>query len=243
LPALRATLTRHFPPDRFAFAVVALLVMTPLAFWAIAASPGPESTRSAGLAGFVLGLLPLAVLAAALLLSAFSTGGLVVMLTAGLLLGLLLSAAGYFFLASAFKALAALALGLLLGREVLKAWWLALAAALAFLVDIWSVFAGPTRAVVERAPQALDYLVVHFPGLGIDGPAAGLGMSDFVFLGLLSGGAATTGLRPRATLAAGLASFVLTFLLALASGRPLPALPLLCLAFLAVNADRLLRRV
>jgi hypothetical protein len=138
--------------------------------------------------------------------------------------------------------LAALAFGRLLGREVPQALWLVLAAAVAFAVDIWSVFAGPTRVVVERAPVVLDYLVVHFPGLGLSGPATGLGMSDFVFAGLLCAGAAATGLRPRATLAAGVASFPLTLILALAINRPLPALPLLCAAFIAVNADVLIGR-
>lgn len=229
-------------PRRTLVAVVFLAVAAPVSSWLIGRLPGPQSPEAAGLAGFILGLLPLAGLAVLVLFARLSRALLLALLVTGLPVGIALSAGGLLFWGAPWKVLAALCFGKLVGREVVQAWWLALAAAIAFAVDIWSVFAGPTRAVVERAPAALDYLVVHFPGWGMQGPATGLGMSDFVFLGLLTAGAAAAQLRPRAVLAAGLSSFVLTLVLALLTDRPLPALPLLCVAFLAVNVDLLFRR-
>ena len=122
-----------------------------------------------------------------------------------------------------------------MARQVAAAWWLAAFAGVAILADAWSVFAGPTRKVVEQAPRVLDYVLVHFTPLG--GPLAGLGlgMSDLVFLALFLAGSRALGLNVRAGYAAMLGSFVVTVMLAVWWKPAVPALPLLSLAFLAVN--------
>jgi hypothetical protein len=160
----------------------------------------------------------------------------------GLVGGGALSWAGLLALAAPVKAIGALSLGCLLALQLDRAWLLVLIALLAFLADIWSVFAGPTRVIVERAPGVLDYLLVHFPAMGYAGPGTALGMSDWVFLALFTVGSRLNGLRPRATFAAMMVSLGVTFLITMAFRRPLPALPLLGLAFLLANLDLLWAR-
>jgi hypothetical protein len=147
-----------------------------------------------------------------------------------------LSWAGWFTVAVPFKVILASAAGVLLGRQVAEGWWLAAIAVFAVIADTWSVFAGPTKVVVERAPQALDYLLVHFPILGQGGPGMGLGISDFIFLALFTAGAIGAGLRSTAGFVAMAASFPLTVAVALIWKPALPALPFLAIAFLAANA-------
>ena len=72
--------------------------------------------------------------------------------------------------------------------------------------------------------------------------AAAIGMPDLLFLALFTAVAAPLGLRERATALAMLASLSATSVASWALERPLPALPLLSLAFLLANADRLAAR-
>ena len=110
-------------------------------------------------------------------------------------------------------------------------------------IDIYSVFAGPTKAIVTRAPAALGYLTVAFPVAGYHcRDAYALGVSDIIFFALFLASAAVFGLRVRATAAAMSASFVATVAATL-WWQALPALPLLSVAFLAVNADLIWRGV
>ena len=141
-----------------------------------------------------------------------------------------------------FKVTAAVLLGTLLGRVMEAPSWLLLAAVVAFLADLWSVFVGPTKVVVEKAPVVLDYALVHFPMLGSTEPGAGLGMTDLLFVAVFVAGSRRVGLRPLASFLAMLGSFVLTLLLTITLDRALPALPLLALAFLAANADLFYKR-
>lgn len=212
-----------------------------MVFLAVSQLPGTGLREVDALVGFVAGMLPLAVLAALLALGRLSFWELLVILVLALGLAALFAFEGRFALAAPFKAAAALALGRMLGDQVLERWWLVLMVLVALLVDAWSVFAGPTRAVVESAPSVLDYLLVHFPALGHAGPATGIGMSDFVFVGLLAAGAARTRLPPRVALVAMLLSFALTLTAGILLRRPLPALPFLGLAFLVVVASAYLR--
>ena len=108
-------------------------------------------------------------------------------------------------------------------------------------VDIWSVFAGPTRTLIEEQPETLALLSVALPAPGLQ-EAAAIGMPDLLFLALFTAVAAPLGLRERATALAMLASLSVTSVASWALERPLPALPLLSLAFLLANADRLAAR-
>ena len=81
-----------------------------------------------------------------------------------------------------------------------------------------------------------------FPTMGyaVRDAYSGLGTSDVLFFSLYLAAAIGYRLRVRLTLVAMVASFVATVAIALWS-RALPALPLLSLAFLAVNADLIVR--
>lgn len=191
------------------------------------------------LIGFVVCLAPVFLLAWAMVRASLRDRVLWVLVAGGAALGFLMSWAGWVAPAVPFKVVAAVAAGRLLGRQMAEGWWLALVALVALAADVWSVFAGPTRVIVEKAPGVLDYLLIHFPALGNSSGGLGLGMSDLFFVGLFLTGTQITGLRARATFWAMAAAFVATVVLALLTDRPLPALPFLSLAVLAVNADRL----
>ena len=111
--------------------------------------------------------------------------------------------------------------------------------------DAASVFLpqGPTHLLLTKAPQTVAYFVVAFPTMGyaVRDAYSGLGTTDVLFFCLYLAAAVGFGLRVRLTLVAMVASFVATVTVALYS-RALPALPLLSLAFLASNADLIVRR-
>ena len=125
-------------------------------------------------------------------------------------------------------------------------------------VDIWSALAGPTahiaqqtsehvaRAATEIAqghtpppPPWPAFLIYVWPQPGAGGMATLVGVGDLVFLALLLAAARRFDLgRLRVGLAL-LGALGAAVTLALALHRPVPALPLLCGAFLAVCWPRL----
>ena len=109
------------------------------------------------------------------------------------------------------------------------------------VVDMYSVFAGPTKEIVEERPDVLDKVGIAFAAPGYE-QAAVIGTTDFIFLGLLGGAALRYDLRPRLTLPLLALSFSVTLLLTYWLERELPALPLLSAAFLLPNLDRVLPR-
>jgi hypothetical protein len=123
-----------------------------------------------------------------------------------------------------------------------RAAWVVLVALLVPWVDIVSVFRGPTKHIIEHRENVFTALSLAFPVPG--GGAARLGLPDLLFFALYLGAAARFGLRVGWTWVAMTASFGLTMALATefdVSG--LPALPLLSLGFLGVNADLLWREL
>jgi hypothetical protein len=121
--------------------------------------------------------------------------------------------------------------------------WVALVASAIPLVDALSVWRGPTRHIVDERPEVFTTLSFAFriPG---ERETANLGLPDLLFFALFLGAAARFKLRPGWTWVAMAASFGLTIVLTVAFDViGLPALPLLSLAFLVVNADLLWRAV
>ena len=121
--------------------------------------------------------------------------------------------------------------------------WVAGIAVVVAVVDVVSVFAsfGVTNLILTRSPETVPYFVVAFPTFGYsvhNGDYSALGTADVIFFGLYLVSAAIFGLRVRLTAVAMAASLVATVALAMV-WRALPALPLMGLAFLVVNADRL----
>ena len=115
--------------------------------------------------------------------------------------------------------------------------WVALVAALIPWIDAYSVFFGPTRHIVEEQREIFTVMSIAFPIPG-ERSSANLGLPDFLFFALFLAATVRWGLRTHWTWLAMTASFGLTMLLAVGFDvAGLPALPLLSLAFLAVNAD------
>jgi hypothetical protein len=117
--------------------------------------------------------------------------------------------------------------------------WVVLVALIIPVVDIVSVYQGPTRVVVEEEPGIFEWIAVSFSLPGEDA-AARLGPPDIVFFALFLAAAARFGLRTTATWVAmtvGVsATLVATYVFDLDG---LPALPAVALGFLVPNADLL----
>ena len=119
--------------------------------------------------------------------------------------------------------------------------WVLLVALLIVPVDIFSVARGPTKVIVEEQPQVFDVLSIAFPVPG-EHASAQLGLPDVLFFSLFLGTAERFGLRTDWTWIAMTASFGITlYFTVLFDVAGLPALPLLSLAFVLVNADLLWR--
>jgi hypothetical protein len=109
--------------------------------------------------------------------------------------------------------------------------------AVATVSDLFSVFAGPTRTLVEEDSPVLVLLLLVFPTFG-SALGFGLGASDFVFLALFAAASRFLDLRYPATLLCTCFATFLAVTAGLLLERPLPALPFV--AFVLVNADLML---
>lgn len=114
-------------------------------------------------------------------------------------------------------------------------------AALIIIVDIYSVFWGPTKIMVESGGPVIGYLTISLPALAAPWPQQ-IGISDFIFFAIFTGCALSFRLRRTATALAMTLSFVATMVISSSLETGMPALPLLSMAFLVVNADLLYRR-
>ena len=119
--------------------------------------------------------------------------------------------------------------------------WVLLVALLIIPVDIFSVFRGPTKVIVEQQPQVFDLLSIAFPLPG-ENNSAQLGLPDVLFFALFLGATVVFRLRTVPTWIAMTLSFGLTLALAVAAEiGGLPALPLLSATFVLVNVDLIWR--
>jgi hypothetical protein len=116
--------------------------------------------------------------------------------------------------------------------------WVALVACIIPFVDAFSVFSphGPTNEIVNHHEHVFTTFSFAFPIPG-EPAAANLGLPDLLFFSLFLAAAARFALRPGPTWIAMTLSFGATLALASVWRGGLPALPLLAIAFLAVNAD------
>ncbi len=144
------------------------------------------------------------------------------------------------FLADAARICFAAALALALARHVNSIGVAFLVAAVATAADLFSVLAGPTKALVQEDSRALDLLLVIFPTFGQPLGFA-LGVADFVFLALFAAVARHLSLRPVPTLALGSAAILAALLAGLFSETYLPAQPFITLSFVLANADLALK--
>jgi hypothetical protein len=137
------------------------------------------------------------------------------------------------------RILAAACVGFSLARYIESVGVALIVAAAAIASDLFSVFAGPTKALLREDSPVLDVLVLVFPTFG-SALGFGLGVSDFIFLALFAAASRFLSLRYAATLLGVCLAAFLALSVGLLLGRPLPALPFVALAFVAVNADLVL---
>jgi hypothetical protein len=110
-------------------------------------------------------------------------------------------------------------------------------------VDAWSVWRGPTHVIVSHRRHIFTTLSFAFPVPG-EHASANLGLPDLLFFALFLAACVRFRLRPGWTWLAMALSLGATMALAVwLDLGGLPALPGLSIAFLAVNADLLWRRL
>jgi hypothetical protein len=146
--------------------------------------------------------------------------------------------------ANVAKIVAAGALGIWIAEELEQLSWIVIVAAVSAAVDIVSVAVGPTKALLGKGPVVVGYFTIAVTWLGYsyDEAYTGLGVSDVIFFALYLGAARRFRLRVGWSAVAMVGSFLATIAAAM-FWTALPALPLLSVAFLAVNADLLWRRL
>ena len=142
-------------------------------------------------------------------------------------------------LANLFRILAAASVGISLARYVGSVDVILLIVVVATASDLFSVFAGPTKTLVEEDSPVLDLLLLVFPTFG-SALGFGLGVSDFIFLALFAAASRSLNLRYLATLLCVCFATFLAVCAGLLLERPLPALPFIAIAFVLVNADFIL---
>ena len=227
--------------------MVALIFLLPLA-------DAPELSRTARIAAYALVLAPVALLLNGCLLAArvHATSRLLILAAAagasGVLFaliarpenlengsGALLALA----LANLFRIVAAACVGISLARYVSSVGVVLLIVAVATVSDLFSVFAGPTKILVQEDSPILDLLLLIFPTFG--SPLGfGLGVSDIIFLALFAAASRFLDLRHLATLLCLCFATFLAVTAGLLLERPLPALPFIAIAFVLVNLDLIL---
>jgi hypothetical protein len=110
-------------------------------------------------------------------------------------------------------------------------------------VDAWSVWRGPTHVIVTQRKQIFTRLSVAFPTPGDHG-SANLGLPDVLFFAIFLAATVRFRLRTRWTWPAMVASFGAAMAISVwLDLGGLPALPGLSIAFFAVNADLIWRRL
>jgi hypothetical protein len=158
-------------------------------------------------------------------------------------LAVVLSLAGLDIAANVVKLAAATAVGWWFLTFFEAAWWVVLVALLIVPVDLFSVARGPTRTITEEQPEVFDALSIALPVSG-ERASAQLGLPDVLFFALFLGAAVRFGLRPNLSWVLMTLSFGGTLALAIALEEAgVAALPLLSLAFVIANGDRVWRSV
>lgn len=139
-----------------------------------------------------------------------------------------------------------------LGAAILAGWafiqlfeelsWVVLVAVVIPLVDIISVYHGPTKAITSHHFDVYTAVAIAFVAPG--GAAAYLGPPDVLFFALFLAAADRFGLRAAWTWVSMTGMYALTVIVATAADvRGLPALPFLSVGFLAPNADIIWRQL
>jgi hypothetical protein len=178
-----------------------------------------------------------------LLLPLWDTKGLLLGSLALVALAVVLTREDLDVAANFVKAFAVTGLGFWFLRYFENVGWVVIVAALVPAIDSFSVWRGPTRHIVEEEEDVFSALSIAFPLPG-EQVSANLGLPDVLFFALFLAAAVRFGLRPFWTALGMTLSFGATLALAVEfDAAGLPALPGLCVEFLAVNADLIWARL
>jgi len=234
-----ALLRRRPGPITLAFAVPLAALAYFLAAPALPAlAPGDETVLVAGGAGVLvvaaptLALLPAHETLIAPLLVALGSGLLVAALNLG-------GSEGVGAATNVPEALLAGALGQILARLFTAAASAVAVPLFVAVVDIASVWNGPTARLVEDGTDRVDPLSFDLPAWGDAGSAGHLGLSDAIFLSMFAVWTQRYDLRRGATLVGMLLGLLATPALSVAFDATIPALPLIAAGYLLPNADRI----
>ena len=133
---------------------------------------------------------------------------------------------------------AAVGLGVLVARGLQKPNYLIMAAIVGAVTDIFSVYAGPSKAIIA-SPSVFPYVSYQWGVIGQGAVISCVGAGDFIFLALYFAGTRRFGLNDRKTFVAMSAAFALGFLSLLFSPRGIPALPFMAIMLLLVHGPAL----
>jgi hypothetical protein len=232
---------RTDPPARLRLALLAGFVLTVYAAYSRLLHPFTFHTN---VVLSMLVVLPLAALVVFGLTPLRRAGNRLLILGAtALVLAVLFSWTGWVPFSNLAKIGLAACLGFWIAEQVEGLAVIVLIAVLSAAVDSFSVFAGPTKALLAGHPAAVGYFTVAITwfGYGYREAYTALGTSDFFFFSLYLAAAEIFGLRVRRTLVFMTLSFMVTVVAAFWT-TALPALPMLAVAFIAANYDLLWQR-
>jgi hypothetical protein len=219
------------------------VVLAALVGYYVAAGELPELSDWGDVVLLSFLLIPAVFALVYLVLPLWDEHGLLVFALALAVVAVVLTREDFDVAANFVKAFAVTGLGFWFLRYFENLGWVVLVAALVPAIDAFSVWRGPTRHIVEEEADVFSALSIAFPLPGEEA-SANLGLPDVLFFALFLAAAVRFGLRPFWT-AVGMAfSFGATLALAVEFDvAGLPALPGLCIEFLAVNADLIWARV
>jgi len=222
-------------------ALLGALALALTYFLAADALPDLGTGDTAVLASGIAGVVMVSLVVLTLVWAADSSPAVVLVLLGGALLVGAMDAAGAGPEASAFEALTAGAVGILLAR-MLAVPAVALAVPLfVAAVDTWSVVTGPSSRLLHGEPRGTAELTFDLPSWGgsLGDAATRLGLTDAIFLAMFAAWSVRFGLRPKATALGMVLGLVATVVISVVTDRAIPALPLLAVGYWVPNIDRL----
>ena len=244
---------RHLSERGLTYSLVGAAMLVALIFLLPLVDRMPESIFAARITAYALVLVPISLLLHGFFVAAggYATSRLLALGAVSAALGLstaflsrpedLESSSGFFVLLALFVAdlsriLAAACVGIALARYITSVGVVLIIVLAAIASDLFSVFAGPTRVLVQEDSPVLDGLLLVFPTFG-SALGFGLGVSDFIFLALFAAASRLLDLRYAATLLGVCFAAFLAVSAGLLLERPLPALPFIAITVVIVNAD------
>ena len=244
---------RHLSTRGLSYSLLGAATLGALIFLLPLVDAMPGSFIAARITAYALILVPLSLLLHGFFVAArgYATSRLLALGALSAALGLssaflarpedLESGSGVFVLlalcvANLSRILAAACLGIALARYITSVGVVLIIVFAAVASDLFSVFAGPTRVLVQEDSPVLDGLLLVFPTFG-SVLGFGLGVSDFIFLALFAAASRFLDLRYAATLLGVCFAAFLAVTAGLMLQRPLPALPFIAIAFVLINAD------